>query len=234
MTCLGRLAAIWRFPVKSMAGEALDEATVGAGGIEGDRRHAFVRDPGPPSFPWLTAREVPELLRWRPEVGTDGTIAVTRPDGSSLPLDSAGLRAELERRAGCAVRLQRSDAALADCHPVSLLGTASLRQLGKALGVDLDARRFRMNLLAEWDRDEPFLEDALVGRTLRIGAGVRLRVVERDPRCGMIALDPDTARPDRQVLQQVQAARDGMFGVYATVLTPGTVRVGSVVTLEEN
>ncbi|MFO1067824.1 MAG: MOSC domain-containing protein [Geminicoccaceae bacterium] len=233
MRTLGRLAAIWRFPVKSMAGEALDEAAVGPGGIDGDRRHAFVRDPGPPSFPWLTAREVPELLRWRPAAGPDGTMAVARPDGTSLPLDSAELRAELGRRAGCAVRLERSDAALADCHPVSLLGTASLRQLGKALGTALDGRRFRMNLLAEWDEERPFLEDGLVGRVLRIGDSVRLRLVERDPRCGMIALDPDTARPDPRVVRAVQATRGGLFGVYATVLAAGTLQMGSVLTLEE-
>jgi len=153
MTALGRLAAIWRFPVKSMAGEALDEAAVGPGGIEGDRRFAFVRDTGPPSFPWLTAREVPELLRWRLRAGSDGTMTVKLPDGRELPLASTELRLALEQRAGCGVRLEHADVALADCHPLSLLGTASLRQLGRALGTDLDARRFRMKLLAEWAED---------------------------------------------------------------------------------
>jgi MOSC N-terminal beta barrel domain len=58
MTVVGRVAALWRYPVKSMAAEALDDAEVSWHGFAGDRRSAFIRDGQVRSgFPWLTIRD---------------------------------------------------------------------------------------------------------------------------------------------------------------------------------
>ena len=67
MTVVGRVVALRRYPVKSMAAEELDGAEVSWHGLAGDRRWAFVRDGQVRSgFPWLTMRERPEMARYRP------------------------------------------------------------------------------------------------------------------------------------------------------------------------
>jgi hypothetical protein len=67
MTAVGRVVALWRYPVKSMAAEQLDGAEVSWHGLAGDRRWAFIRDGQVRSgFPWLTIRERPELAHYRP------------------------------------------------------------------------------------------------------------------------------------------------------------------------
>jgi uncharacterized protein YcbX len=78
MTVVGRVAALWRYPVKSMAGERVDAADVSWHGLAGDRRWAFIRDGQVRSgFPWLTIRELPELAHYRP--GSPIRSARTRP-----------------------------------------------------------------------------------------------------------------------------------------------------------
>jgi hypothetical protein len=65
-----------------------------------------------------------------------------------------------------------------------------------------------------------------VGRTLAIGARLRIAILERDPRCNMITIDPSTAQTDRRILRRVNEAHGTTFGVYAVVLVEGVVRRG--------
>ena len=69
--------------------------------------------------------------------------------------------------------------------------------------MELDSRRFRANFYVRWERDEPFFEDQLVGRAVRIGEKVTVQFVKKDERCVMITLDPDTAAPSPIVLEKV-------------------------------
>lgn len=71
-----------------------------------------------------------------------------------------------------------------------------------------------------------FAEDEFVGRTLRIGSKVFISVLEHDPRCAMITIDPDTAERNTAILGKVTKAHDGKAGVYGAVLVEGIVRVG--------
>jgi hypothetical protein len=77
----------------------------------------------------------------------------------------------------------------------------------------------------------PYRENELVGRTLQIGERLRLAVLERDPRCKMITIDPETGQTERRVLVHVKKAHDGMAGVYAAVLVEGVVRPGDPIHL---
>ena len=80
MTVVGRVVALWRYPVKSMAGEELDGAEVSWHGLAGDRRWAFIRDGQARSgFPWLTMRERPELARYRPRFADPAGPTPPRP-----------------------------------------------------------------------------------------------------------------------------------------------------------
>src|SRR6478672_1231080 len=109
-TQVGRINAIFRYPVKSMAGELLDVATLGWHGLEGDRRLAFRRLNDKSGFPWLTASKLPQLLRYQP-FGRDGHNAEPLPthvrttDGKEYELRSDELREEVSSRYGSEVEL---------------------------------------------------------------------------------------------------------------------------------
>jgi hypothetical protein len=127
--------------------------------------------------------------------------------------------------------LVQTDRALTDCRPVSVLSVQTVRQLGDELGVVMDRRRFRANIYLDLGSAGALAEDGFVGRSLRIGERAVLAVLERDPRCPLITLDPDTGEAHPEILRQVGNAHDGMFGVYAAVLVEGTLRKGDPVEL---
>jgi uncharacterized protein YcbX len=259
MERLGTIGSIWRYPVKSMAGEPVREAFVGYSGVMGDRVWAFHRVDGTRGFPWQTGRQLPAMLTHRPRftalqgraLPTDidaslglppgcapifpdaaaFAVEVTLPDGRVLPIDSPALAEALSRGGAAVPTLRFTERGHPDCRPVSLFGNASARGLGEALGLALDPRRFRANLYADWQDDRPFREDELVGRTLQVGERLRIAITERDPRCKMITLDPDTGESTPGLLHHVTHARGGAAGVYAAVLLEGIVRQGDPIYL---
>ena len=227
MSALGRVVSIWRYPVKSMRGEALQEADVYWHGIRGDRRFAFVR-PGleRSDFPWLTIRERPAMWGYLPRLldlsrPDKCDAVVTTPDGAELPVDDPRLAAEL----GEGVRLIKQNRGVFDTAPLSIMGSRSAEAMG-----GWDARRFRPNLVVE--AGEPFAEEAWVGRVLTIG-GMQMRVDRRDERCVMVDVNPDTGERDMQILKQLGRERDACLGVYGTTVAPGVVRVGDFVSLPQ-
>ena len=66
MSILGKVASLWRYPVKSMRGEELEEMFAGYPGVYGDRVFAFKSSASPAAFPYFTAREQRRLLQYRP------------------------------------------------------------------------------------------------------------------------------------------------------------------------
>ena len=95
----------------------------------------------------------------------------------------------------------------------------------------MDKRRFRANVYLDLASSEGFTEDELVGRSVRIGPKVVISILERDPRCMMITLDPETGAIAPALLKKVAQAHDGMAGVYGAVLVEGTLRKGDPVEL---
>jgi uncharacterized protein len=232
MTVVGRVAGLWRYPVKSMAAEALDGAGVSWHGLAGDRRWAFVRDGQVRSgFPWLTIRERPELLHYRPRFAEPdrpnaSLTLVSTPSGGEFDVADPALAAEF----GPGVRVIKSDRGVFDTMPLSLLTTQSVAGLGRLAGLGLAAARFRPNLLVDAG-GRGFPEDAWVGRVLRIG-GLRMRVDQRDQRCVVPTIDPVTLRRDPAILRAIARDRDARFGVYGSTVEPGPVAVGDPVELE--
>src|SRR6516164_8082737 len=151
MTVVGRVAAVWRYPVKSMAAEELDGVEVSWHGLAGDRRWAFIRDGQVRSgFPWLTIRERPELIHYRPRFAEPdrpnaSPTLVRTPSGGELDVADPALAAEL----GPGVRVIKQDRGVFDRMPLSLLTTQTLADLGRLVGTDLAAGRFRPNLLVD-------------------------------------------------------------------------------------
>ena len=232
MTVVGRVVALRRYPVKSMAAEELDEVEVSWHGLAGDRRWAFIRDGQVHSgFPWLTIRQRPELAHYRPrltepERPNASAVLVRTPSGGELSVADPALAAEL----GSCVRVIKQDRGVFDTFPLSLLTTQTVAGLGRLTGVELTACRFRPNLLVDAAGSD-FPEDGWVGRVLRIG-GLRMRVDARDMRCVVITIDPVTLRRDPAILRAVARERDARLGVYGTIVAPGRVALGDPVELE--
>jgi uncharacterized protein len=229
---VGRVAALWRYPVKSMAPEALERAEVAWHGIVGDRRWAFIR-PGQESsgFPWLTIREHPELARYQPRLvdpaRPDATaVRVLTPAGVELDAADPALAAEVG-----AVRAMKLSRGAFDTLPLALISSQTLAGLSAFVGRALAAQRFRPNILVDGTGGTAYPEDAWVGATLRIGA-LRMRVDKRDQRCVMVNVDPATGERDPAVLRAIGRERDACLGVYGSVATPGALAVGDPVVIE--
>jgi uncharacterized protein YcbX len=227
MAELGRIAALWRYPVKSMAAEALDSVEVSWHGLEGDRRWAFVQDALVRSnFPWLTIRERSDMWHYRPRLmepdrPEKSPTRVVTPSGDELDVTDPALAEDL----GGGVRPIKQNRGTFDAMPLSLITTRTVAELGAEADLELDPRRFRPNLLVESDARE----HEWVGATLRIG-GMAMRVDERDSRCVIVNVDPETSERDPRVLKTVAKASDNCAGVYGSVVEPGRVAVGDAVT----
>jgi uncharacterized protein YcbX len=261
MSIIGKVDSLWRYPVKSMRGEELDEAFAGFSGIYGDRLFAFRSSASPKGFPYLTAREQRRLLQYRPrfrypdkaarptnlsEAESMGAnplsadlselmVDVKTLDGETLAIDDPALidllRADNDEKHRLTLIL--SERAMTDCRPVSIFSLQSARQLAEETGTPMDKRRFRANVYVDLASAGGFAENEFVGRSLRIGPKAVVSVLERDPRCMMITLDPDTGEKEPAILKKVAQAHDGMAGVYGAVLVEGTLRKGDPVEVLE-
>ncbi len=236
---VGRISAIFRYPVKSMAGELLGLAKLGWHGIEGDRRLAFRRLTDKSGFPWLSASKLPELLLYKP-FGLDSKTPellpthVRTPDGNEYELRSDELRDEISRRYGSDVELMNLKHGIFDEACLSVISVSTVQGIERESGREVDHRRFRPNVVVETDSVAPFAEDEWIGRTLIFGdenSGAAFRVTMRDERCVMVNLDPDTAERDSEVMKTVVRMNQNYAGVYGTVVRAGELRVGQVVTL---
>jgi len=228
---VGRVAGLWRYPVKSMAAEPLAAVDVSWHGFAGDRRWAFIRDGVPQSgFPWLTLRERANMSHYRPafvdptQPDKSSTIVRT-PTGVVYDVMDPALAAELWPEGARVIKQNRG---VFDTFPLSLITNQTVTRLGEMIGTQLDVKRFRPNILVETAADAPFQEDDWVGRTLHIG-DMAMRIDKRDGRCVVITIDPLTSERNPTILRTVARDREGCLGVYGSTVTPGRVAVGDVV-----
>ena len=240
MRRVGRVCEIVRYPVKSMAGVSADAAVLGWHGLAGDRRFALRRTGDDGSFPWLSASSLPELLRYRP-IGLDERAGeplpthVLTPGGAQFGLRSAELRNEIAERLGSGVEMMWFRNGIFDDGAVSVISQTTIAGIAREAGLELDRRRFRANIVIESESSEPFHEDEWVGKVLVFGdadsGGPAVSVTQRDLRCMMLNLDPDTAAQDGRVMRTVVRLNANYAGVYAAVVRSGSVRVGDRVNL---
>ena len=231
MTSLAHIAQLWRYPVKSMHGEPLTAATLTPHGLAGDRRYAFESSGAAPGMLRLTGRGRRQILRFRAETSSTGVTTVHTPTGVSYDMADPTLLHHLTGLFADGHTLTLTDAPTpqTDCRPVSLISLQTIERLAKQLKQPLDPRRFRANLYL--NVPEPFWEDTLVGHTIRIGSHAVLRILERDPRCRFITLDPDTAAPLPDLMKLLDRHHQTRAGIYAAVVTPGPIIPGDPVTL---
>ncbi len=207
---LGRVANLWRYPLKSLAAESLERGEVLAGGFAGDRRAAlFVATPERPrSGKTYRGKEHPLLH-------TVGTAEAAADLARAREID-------VERR---------DDGPYFDLDPVSILFDTWLADVERALGGRLDPLRFRPNIFARATDGFDCAEAELVGHVVRVGA-VRLRVTQPIQRCVTPTYDIATGASDPRILTQLVHHRHNEMGVYAQVVVPGTIVPGDSVEIE--
>jgi uncharacterized protein YcbX len=243
-------------PVKSLGLNDLQRAYLDKPGIPGDRAF-FIRSERGDFF---TQRECPRLVQVRPAYDVDaGHLAFDFPDGRSVQgvpelgaevaTSAFGQRSipgrlvlgdwsdALSKFVGEPVQLVKAGKpGLAfDAYPISLCSTASLDALAQAAGRDsIDGRRFRQNIYLSGATAHQ--EDEWIGAEIRIGSAL-IRVKQRDARCVMTTLSPDTGETDLDTLKIISSyrtdqPRQANFGVYCTVVQPGEVSLGDQVSLD--
>jgi uncharacterized protein YcbX len=229
---IGTVAALFRYPVKSMSAESLDAVDVDWNGFAGDRRWAFVRgDQIRSGFPWLTIRENPKMWHYQPRFvepdRPDESVTMVRtPSGKELDVVDPELAAELGHNS----RVIKQDRGVFDAFPLSLLTAQSVVSLSASVGSELDRRRFRPNIYIESTEGGDAPENSWIGDVLQIGK-MKMRIDKRDKRCVMINVDPVTTDRDPAVLRSVAQERDARFGVYGSPVQPGRVGVGDTVSI---
>ena len=238
----GTVARLWRWPVKSMAGEEVRALSVGSGGVGGDRVQAVLHEHKGEWKP-LTAREAPRLLAWSATYpfNLDAGLDPDRPPHAIVAAPGRQrtwrwgdphLRSALETDLGRPVKLLRDTDRVLDV-PGTLLITsdATLRALGEELGGDVDIRRFRPNLHLDLDAP-PWSEAGWAGAEIDFEGGVRLAVETPCERCAIPTRHPDTQVKWPGLLAHLAAEHEQNFGILARVLVPGRVAGGEKVRIE--
>lgn len=263
MKNIGTVESLWRYPVKGMRGEELPEAFMGFSGFYGDRCYAIRDDAARKGFPYLNGNVQPEMLLCQPQFrhfekslkppnlaeassiapgvnptnpdANDFDLDVTTASGKILSIDDAALLEMLGEnlRGEHNLSIARSDRALTDCRPISLISRQTIRQIETETDIALDKRRFRANIYFNLNSDEGFGEDKLINRRLRIGQKAEIMVLERDPRCKAISLDPETGEHDPQILKKVAQLHEANAGVYCAVLVEGVLTAGDSIKILE-
>ncbi len=242
MSSVGPVARLWRYPVSSFAGEAMDEIDVGRTGVAGDRRFGVVDSDGEPGRPDGNARWH-GLPLMRASLAS-GSLEVAVPGRRLLGGPGAAADSAISDFLGFPARLLPFDRDVApgfsggitssryDVAPIHLLTTASLAELKRLHPAgDPDARRFRPNILVDMPAVAGvFPETEWIGRRLAVG-DVELTIVEPCRRCGFTIIAQDGFENDPEILRQLVRNNRHNIGVYCSVDRPGRVAAGDPVRL---
>lgn len=232
---IGEIQDIYRYPVKSFAGEKLEECVIEPYGLLGDRFVTFYDETKKDWYKYITARNLPNMLNYQATYN-NGEIRVKAPGGQEYNWDTLLLE---EIQSQTKTRLTMSD--VKEPHPehpqllsvdgasILIITDGSLNKLQETWGKELDERRFRANFVVKVS-DDAITEGEWLGRKLKIG-DVELQVDSFCQRCVLITMDPDTQVKDPSLLRKVNEEFNLQFGVYASVVKTGTIKQGDKVLL---
>jgi MOSC domain-containing protein len=221
---LASVVEIWRYPVKSMAGERLDSCVITDRGLDGDRRWAFIDQSPARAGKWFNIKQHAPLMTYHARLA-DGSLEVVAPDGSSIALDAALVR-RFETEAQRPIELRELPGENFDAAHVLIVNLATVRAFAVEAGMAIDPRRFRANLYVEGLGPEEELR--WLGRVIRAG-DAELEVVDRCERCKVITMHPDTTETTPELLRLLVERHDERLGMYCRVARPGRVSVGDSV-----
>ena len=236
-TLVGTVRTLYRYPVKSTAGQALRTATVTAEGLRHDRRWAAYTDDGGIASGKRTRRfrAVAGLMGWSSSAQEDDDVPVlVSPNGVRYRADDPAASEALTAAFG--QRLTLTPETVTQHHdesPVHLLTTSSLAAVERLLGATVDARRFRPNIIIDTGDRPVFVDDHWTGAELAVGDEVVLQLGAGMPRCVMVDQRQTEVATEPQVLKLLGAHHGLILGLQACVARDGRVRAGDVVTLRE-
>ena len=233
---IGHVEAIFRYSVKSMAGERLNVAHLGWYGLDGDRRLAFRRIEDRSGMPWLTASKLPSLVLFAPQ-RKDGASEnlpshIRTPDGEEMPVFGEDLAKDVGGRCGAPVQMMQLRHGIFDEANISVIASDTVREIGHLAGRSLDVRQFRANIVVRLLRPAAFQEDRWLGGVLTFGDGddaPAIAVIMRDERCAMVNLDPDSGRPAPEVMKAIVRANQNNAGIYGAVTRTGQLAIGQTI-----
>jgi MOSC domain-containing protein len=213
---LMRVAELWRYPVKSLRGEMMEEAELRATGISGDREIVVL---SAARNRVITSRTHHHLLGLQGAISPNtGNVTI---DG--IPWDDPAALALVARTVGEPVELIRvAGTERFDVLPLLVATDGAIAAIG------LDRRRFRPNILIAGV--EHLAEREWEGKNLRLGQ-VEIHAAQLRARCVMTTYDPDTLKQDRNVLLRIVKEFDGTMALDCSVIKPGTIHIGDEVTL---
>ncbi|MDQ1696138.1 MAG: uncharacterized protein QOJ03_1491 [Frankiaceae bacterium] len=226
-----RVVSLHRYPVKSMLGEHVMHLDLDQRGCLGDRLWSVRTAAGKIGSGKNSSRfaAVLGLLDLR-ATEHEGQVTVAFPDGTSCRIDAPDTADRLSRHVGQQVTLEKeTGVSHFDDGPVSLIGRASIAALADQRGEQVDASRFRTNIVIE--TSGPFVEDGWVGRHLRIGSAV-LQVTMTSPRCVMVNMKTADLPAQPGNLVALGRVNGACLGVVASVVVPGRVSVDDPLVLD--
>jgi hypothetical protein len=208
---------LWRYPVKSLGGEALASAELTLDGVRGDRLVHVAGERGP-----LTGRSRHQLLTIPASTGPDG-----QPLVAGQPWSSDAAARVVRERGGADARLRAYDGA--ERFDILNLSVATAAAVGE-LGIDI--RRLRPNILIGGDLP-PDAERTWPGRALAIGDAL-IGVYALRHRCIVTTIDPDTGEQDTRVLRRIRERFANQVTLDSWVIRPGVISVGDPVVLTDS
>lgn len=234
MTLIGEISGINRYPIKSFAGESLDTCTIDTYGLVGDRCYAFFDETKEGWDSFFTAREIPKMLAYKAKFVDESAeseypqVKITSPEGQTFSWDD-DLLAEMQtyskkKMQMRSYQMQSPDLKAVDEGSILIITNTSLNNLEDIWGKQLDARRFRANIVVTVD-ENAFGEKDWIGKRIAVGSA-ELQVDKYCDRCSMVTLDPDTLDRDASLLKKINTEMNLNFGVYASVKKTGHIRVG--------
>jgi uncharacterized protein YcbX len=219
-----RITGLWRYPIKSMAGQSLQRTAIVRGGIPLDRRYVLIDEATRAGKP-LTARLVGDLLAYR-AWADDGRVYIDAPDGVRYEPGGAladRLSASLQRSVTLVETPEGEPAH--DAHDLLVLCVPSVKALEAEWGKPLDPARFRPSIVLDGDDLAPYVEDGWVGKRFSVGDAV-IAGVKRDERCVLPTIDPQSLERDPSLLRLIVERHEQCFGLYCAVERPGNIAVG--------
>ena len=220
----GKVESLWRYPVKSLLGESLDGLDINGRGVSGDRLYAVSNSDGKFGSGKDTRRfrRIDGLFSMSAET-TENGVSITFPDGSVLSGNAPSINSMLSQTLGQNVTLTKEgEVSHFDDGAIHILTTASLTLLHEKLPhSSVDLRRFRPNIVIA----SQFHEQELLGKVINIGA-VSLEVTHKTERCRMITIEQSGLESRPEILKAVSQDFGLCFGVYAKILSVGSVSIG--------
>ncbi|RXZ00696.1 MOSC domain-containing protein [Fictibacillus sp. S7] len=233
---VGHIKELVRHPVKSFFGESVQETRIMDYGLYGDRSHAFLDETRKNKF--LTITQFPEMVRYKARFSGEESldrypnVEITTPKGSVVAWGDEELIKELEERSQRKLLPVSYTPTHVPLGPIEeehlqLVTDASLDKLKELAGKQMiEHRRFRPNLYLSLIEKNPFVEETWFGKRMKIGDDVEIQLLRHCERCSIITYHPENAERDASLLKTVAKERQNHFGVYASAIKTGTVRVG--------